>query len=41
MDKKLKDAFEAFDMDRDEKLDVKGWEVFRDMMASEHGLLAI
>ncbi len=34
-------AFEAFDMNRDEKLDAKDWEVFRAMMASENGLLAI
>jgi len=40
-DKMLKNAFEAFDMDRDEKLDTKDWEVFRAMMASENGLLAI
>jgi len=41
MDKMLKSAFEAFDMDRDEKLNAKDWEVFRGMMASENGLLAI
>ncbi|MBA3357570.1 MAG: PQQ-binding-like beta-propeller repeat protein, partial [Pyrinomonadaceae bacterium] len=44
MDKMLKmlnEAFEAFDMDRDEKLNAKDWEVFRAMMASENGLLAI
>ncbi len=41
MDKMLKAAFEAFDMDRNEKLDQKDWEVFRAMMASENGLLAI
>ncbi len=44
MDKMLKmlnEAFEAFDMDRDEKLNTKDWEVFRGMMASENGLLAI
>jgi outer membrane protein assembly factor BamB len=41
MDKMLKGAFEAFDMDRNEKLDQKDWEVFRSMMASENGLLAI
>src|SRR5215213_7133920 len=33
MDKMLKAAFEAFDMDRNEKLDQKDWEVFRAMMA--------
>jgi outer membrane protein assembly factor BamB len=41
MDRMLKNAFEAFDMDRDEKLGAKDWEVFRGMMASENGLLAI
>src|SRR4029453_11829784 len=41
MDKLLKAAFEAFDMNRDEKLNDKDWEVFRAMMASENGLLAI
>jgi outer membrane protein assembly factor BamB len=41
MDKMLRAAFEAFDMDRDEKLNAKDWEVFRGMMASENGLLAI
>jgi hypothetical protein len=37
----LSNAYEAFDMDRDEKLNTKDWEVFRAMMASENGLLAI
>lgn len=41
MDKMLSSAFEAFDLDRDEKLSTKEWEVFRLMMASENGLLAI
>ncbi len=41
MDKMLKEAFEAFDMDRDDSLNAKDWEVFRGMMASENGLLAI
>jgi outer membrane protein assembly factor BamB len=41
MDKMLAAAFEAFDMNRDEKLDARDWEVFRAMMASENGLLAI
>jgi outer membrane protein assembly factor BamB len=41
MDKMLKGAFEAFDMNRDEKLNTKDWDVFRAMMASENGLLAI
>jgi outer membrane protein assembly factor BamB len=37
----LKVAFEAFDLDRDQKLNAKDWEIFRSMMASENGLLAI
>jgi outer membrane protein assembly factor BamB len=41
MDKMLSGAFEAFDGNRDEKLDAKEWEVFRLMLASENGLLAI
>lgn len=41
IDKMLTSAFEAFDMNRDEKLNDKDWEVFRAMMASENGLLAI
>lgn len=41
MDKMLRNAFEAFDMNRDQKLNDKDWEVFRAMMASENGLLAI
>ena len=41
MDKMLSAAFEAFDLDRDEKLNARDWEVFRAMMASENGLLAI
>jgi outer membrane protein assembly factor BamB len=41
MDKMLDAAFEAFDMNRDEKLNASDWEVFRAMMASENGLLAI
>ncbi|HKV34741.1 MAG TPA: PQQ-binding-like beta-propeller repeat protein [Pyrinomonadaceae bacterium] len=41
MDKILNAAFEAFDMNRNDKLDEKDWEVFRAMMASENGLLAI
>ena len=41
MDKMLNSAFEAFDTDRNEKLNDKDWEVFRGMMASENGLLAI
>ena len=34
-------GFDAFDLDRDGKLTAKEWEVFRMMMASENGLLAI
>ena len=41
MERMVSAAFEAFDMDRNEKLDEKDWEVFRAMMASENGLLAI
>ena len=41
MDKILNLAFEAFDRNRDEKLDAGDWEVFRGMMAAENGLLAI
>ena len=41
MDKMLAAAFEAFDTDRDGTLNAKDWEVFRAMMASENGLLAI
>src|SRR5687767_15159728 len=41
MDQMLSNAYEAFDMDRDEKLNPKDWEVFRSMMSSENGLLAI
>jgi len=41
MDRILSVAFEAFDGNRDEKLDDKDWEVFRAMMAAENGLLAI
>src|ERR1051325_6230088 len=41
MDKMLSSAFEAFDGNRDDKLDAKEWEVFRLMLASENGLLAI
>src|ERR1051325_9228425 len=41
MDKMLVAAFEAFDGNRDEKLDARDWEVFRGMMAAENGLLAI
>src|SRR5262245_66577880 len=37
----LKVAFEAFDQDRDQKLNAKDWELFRLMMAAENGLLAI
>lgn len=41
IEKMLTSAFEAFDMNRDDKLNDKDWEVFRAMMASENGLLAI
>lgn len=41
MERWLKDGFEAFDMDRDDKLNDRDWEVFRAMMASENGLLSI
>jgi len=41
MDKMLSGAFEAFDTDRDGKLNEKDWGVFRAMMASENGLLSI
>jgi outer membrane protein assembly factor BamB len=34
-------GFDAFDLDRDGKLSASEWEVFRMMMASENGLLAI
>ena len=34
-------GFPAFDGDRDGKLDAKEWDVFRAMLASENGLLAI
>ena len=41
MDKMLSGAFEAFDLDRNDRLNDKDWEVFRGMMASENGLLSI
>ena len=41
MERLLNAAYEAFDMDRNEKLDARDWEVFRAMLASENGLLAI
>ena len=34
-------GFDAFDLDRDGKLNAKDWEIFRSMMAAENGLLAI
>lgn len=40
-DKLLKSYFEAFDLDRNSKLDAKEWEVYRAMMAADNGLLAI
>jgi len=43
MDRMLspKYGFPAFDLDRDGSLDRKEWEIFRSMLASENGLLAI
>ena len=41
MERMLSAAFEAFDTNRDEKLNTRDWEVFRAMMASENGLLSI
>jgi outer membrane protein assembly factor BamB len=43
MDKMLspKYGFPAFDLDRNDSLDAKEWEIFRSMLASENGLLAI
>ena len=41
MERILRGAYEAFDMDRNEKLNTKDWDVFQAMMASENGLLAI
>jgi len=41
MDKMLSGAFEAFDADRDERLNEKEWGIFRAMLAAENGLLAI
>lgn len=43
MDKALSPnyGFDAFDLNRDGKLEAKDWDVFRAMMASENGLLAI
>jgi outer membrane protein assembly factor BamB len=34
-------GFEAFDGDRDGKLDAREWDVFRAMLAAENGLIAI
>jgi outer membrane protein assembly factor BamB len=34
-------GFDAFDLNRDQKLDAKDWDIFRAMMAAENGLLAI
>lgn len=34
-------GFDAFDLNRDQKLDAKDWDVFRSMMAAENGLVAI
>ncbi len=43
MDKMLspKHGFPAFDLDRNNALDAKEWEIFRSMLAAENGLLAI
>lgn len=43
MDKMLAPSggFDAFDLNRDDRLDAGEWEVFRRMLASENGLLAI
>jgi outer membrane protein assembly factor BamB len=43
MDKMLRSqaGFPAFDLDRNGSLDAREWEVFRAMMASENGLVAI
>jgi outer membrane protein assembly factor BamB len=43
MDKVLspKYGFDAFDLDRDGKINSREWEIFRLMMASENGLLSI
>jgi outer membrane protein assembly factor BamB len=43
MDKVLAPSygFDAFDLNRDGKLEAKDWEAFRAMMASENGLLSI
>ena len=41
MERMLRGAYEAFDMNRDEKLSTRDWDVFQAMMASENGLLAI
>ncbi len=34
-------GFPAFDLDRNERLDAREWEVLRSMLASENGLLAV
>lgn len=34
-------GFDAFDANRDNKLDAKDWQIFRSMMSSENGLLSI
>ncbi|MBS1807244.1 MAG: PQQ-binding-like beta-propeller repeat protein [Acidobacteria bacterium] len=43
MDKVLAPSygFDAFDLNRDGKLEAKDWDIFRAMMASENGLLSI
>ena len=37
----VKSAFDAFDANKDDKLNASDWNVFRAMMASENGLLAV
>ena len=43
MDRMLRPSygFKAFDLDRNDSLDTREWDVFRAMLASENGLLAI
>ena len=41
MGQMLQRAFEAFDLGRDQSLDAQDWRVFRAMMASANGLIAI
>ena len=43
MDRMLRpeSGFDAFDGNRDGKLDAQDWDVFRSMLAAENGLMAI